>query len=188
MINPTAMGALELTGVSYTLGDPWGMGSPAVTDLAGLGMPVYYVDGTQPTKGLGKYELSGGEWITVSAPWWVSPLYLDAPSNVNAGEPFAITVDNIAEGSQAKRRGDVEMISHMTPPIVVAGLYGNFTNLAQTAYNYNQVLNATVKENYKDEIIAGCEADHLDEDLEVNLTELSSDPEAFDEFVDELEH
>ncbi len=91
--NPTAMGALELTGVSYTLGDPWGMGSPAVTDLAGLGMPVYYVDGTQPTKGLDKYELSGGEWITVSAPWWVSPLYLDAPSNVNAGEPFTITVE-----------------------------------------------------------------------------------------------
>ncbi|MEA2045359.1 MAG: cobaltochelatase subunit CobN [Euryarchaeota archaeon] len=101
---------------------------------------------------------------------------------------YPYIVDNIAEGSQAKRRGGAEMISHMTPPIVVAGLYGNFTNLAQTAYNYNQVLNATVKENYKDEIIAGCEADHLDEDLAVNLTELSSDPEAFDEFVDELEH
>jgi len=59
--NPTAMGALELTGVSYTPGDPWGMGSQAVTDLAGFGMPVYYVDGAMPIVGLDQYDLNGGE-------------------------------------------------------------------------------------------------------------------------------
>ncbi|MEA2045362.1 MAG: prenyltransferase/squalene oxidase repeat-containing protein [Euryarchaeota archaeon] len=92
--NPTAMGALELTGVSYTLGDPWGMGSPAVTDLAGFGMPVYYVDGSMPLVGLDQYYLSGGEWITVSAPYTVPPLYLDAPGDVKKGETFQIKVES----------------------------------------------------------------------------------------------
>lgn len=101
---------------------------------------------------------------------------------------YPYIVDNIAEGAQAKRRGDAVMITHMTPPIVSSDLYGNFTNLAKTAYNYQQVLNATVKENYKQEILAQCMVDHLDEDLGVNLTEISSDPVTFDEFVDELEH
>ncbi|MHC1630870.1 MAG: cobaltochelatase subunit CobN [Methanotrichaceae archaeon] len=101
---------------------------------------------------------------------------------------YPYIVDNIAEGSQAKRRGDAVMITHMTPAIVASGLYGNLTNLAETANNYNQVLNATVKVNYKETIIAQCEETHLDEDLEVNLTELSSDPEAFDDFMVELEN
>jgi len=101
---------------------------------------------------------------------------------------YPYIVDNIAEGSQAKRRGNAVMITHLTPPIVASGLYGNFTNLAETAFNYNQVENATVKALYKEDIVAQCEDMHLDEDLEANLTELYSDPEAFDEFVDELEH
>jgi len=101
---------------------------------------------------------------------------------------YPYIVDNIAEGSQAKRRGDAVMITHLTPPIVASGLYGNFTNLADTAFNYNEVENATVKELYKEEIIAGCLEMHLDEDLEVNLTELVLDPVKFDEFVDVLEH
>ncbi|MBN1322954.1 MAG: cobaltochelatase subunit CobN [Methanotrichaceae archaeon] len=101
---------------------------------------------------------------------------------------YPYIVDNIAEGSQAKRRGDAVMITHLTPPIVASGLYGNFTNLAETAFNYNNVENATVKALYKEDIIAQCEEMHLDEDLGVNLSELSSDPEAFDDFIDELEH
>jgi len=101
---------------------------------------------------------------------------------------YPYIVDNIAEGSQAKRRGDAVMITHLTPPIVASGLYGNFTNLAETALNYHQVENASVKALYKEEIIARCEEMHLDEDLDKNLSELAGDPEAFDGFVDELEH
>ncbi len=82
------------------------------------------------------------------------------------------------------------MITHLTPPIVASGLYGNFTNLAETAFNYNQVDNASVKTLYREEIIAQCEEMHLDEDLGANLTEILSDPdpELLDEFVDELAH
>ena len=101
---------------------------------------------------------------------------------------YPYIVDNIAEGSQAKRRGDAVMITHLTPPIVATGLYGNFTNLAKTAFEYGQVENASVKEKYGEEILLQCRDLHLDEDLDVDLEEVSSDPAAFDEFVDELEH
>ncbi|MGB3944946.1 MAG: DUF11 domain-containing protein, partial [Methanothrix sp.] len=96
--NPTALGALEAAGVSYTLGDPWGMGSPAVTDLAGLGMPVYYVDGVSPSVGLDQYLLSDGDWITVSAPYDVYSLKMTAPDEVAIGDlsenPFKIKVES----------------------------------------------------------------------------------------------
>jgi len=100
---------------------------------------------------------------------------------------YPYIVDNIAEGTQAKRRGDAVMITHLTPPIVASGLYGNLTNLARTAYNYNHVENATVKEKYMEEILTQSRELHLDEDLGVDLEQISSDPAAFDEFVGELE-
>ena len=96
--NPTAMGALEVTGVLYTLADPWGMGSRAVTDLAGRGMPVYYVDGVSPSVGLDEYYLTEGDWIAVSAPYDVYPLRMTAPDEVAIGDPsenpFRIKVES----------------------------------------------------------------------------------------------
>ena len=89
--NPTAMGALELTGVSYSLSEwSWGL---FVSDVAGHGAPSFYVDGGQAPVGLDQYYLDGGEWITVSAPWSVSPLYLDAPNDAAVGEAFDIKVE-----------------------------------------------------------------------------------------------
>ena len=98
--NPTALGALEVTGVPYTIGDPWGMGSPAVTDLDGRGMPVYYVDGVSPSVGLDQYFLTDGDWICVSAPYTVNSLRmtnsmdvsLHPPDEVVVGDPFKIKV------------------------------------------------------------------------------------------------
>ena len=89
--NPTAMGALELTGVSYSLSEwSWGL---FVSDVAGFGAPSFYVDGGLAPVGLDQYYLDGGEWITVSAPWSVSPLYLDAPNDAAVGEAFDIKVE-----------------------------------------------------------------------------------------------
>lgn len=101
---------------------------------------------------------------------------------------YPYIVDNIPEGSQAKRRGSAVIITHLTPPIVASGLYGNLTNLAETAFGYLQVENATVKQRYGEEILLQCRELHLDEDLGVDLEEVFSDPQAFDEFVDELFH
>jgi cobaltochelatase CobN len=101
---------------------------------------------------------------------------------------YPYIVDNIAEGSQAKRRGSAVIVTHLTPPIVATGLYGNFTNLAETAFAYLQVENASVKQKYGEEILLQCRELHLDEDLGVDLEEISSDPQAFDEFVEEVSH
>ncbi|MGB3944377.1 MAG: cobaltochelatase subunit CobN, partial [Methanothrix sp.] len=101
---------------------------------------------------------------------------------------YPYIVDNIPEGAQAKRRGSAVIITHLTPPIVASGLYGNLTNLAETAFGYLQVENASVKQKYGEEILLQCRELHLDEDLGVDLDEVSSDPQAFDEFVDELSH
>lgn len=89
--NPTAMGALELTGVLYSLSSwSWGL---YVSDVASYGTPSFYVDGSLADVGLDQYYLSGDEWITVSAPYTVTPLYLDAPEDASVGKSFEITVE-----------------------------------------------------------------------------------------------
>jgi uncharacterized repeat protein (TIGR01451 family) len=89
--NPTAMGALELTGKSYSLSSwSWGL---YVSDVAGYGSPSFYVDGSLADVGLDQYYLNGDEWITVSAPYTVTPLYLDAPDDAFVGESFEVKVE-----------------------------------------------------------------------------------------------
>ncbi|MCX8207816.1 MAG: cobaltochelatase subunit CobN, partial [Methanothrix sp.] len=99
---------------------------------------------------------------------------------------YPYIVDNIAEGTQAKRRGDAVMISHLTPPIVAAGLYGNLSDLKESIYEYRNVLNESVKNEYRGKILETCSELHLDEDLGANLSALQ-EPDAFEEFLPELE-
>ncbi|MBN1322950.1 MAG: DUF11 domain-containing protein [Methanotrichaceae archaeon] len=88
--NPTAMGALDRTGVLYSLSQwDWGL---FVSDVAGYGSPSFYLDGELSPVGLDQSYLNGEEWITVSAPYTVSPLYLDAPSGCLVGEAFNVLV------------------------------------------------------------------------------------------------
>jgi len=101
---------------------------------------------------------------------------------------YPYIVDNIAEGTQAKRRGSATMVTHMTPPIVAAGLYGNLTNLLVKTSDYlADSGDATVKEECRETITAECEKLHLDDDLDVkvNLTDMT-DAEFYN-FVVELE-
>ena len=100
---------------------------------------------------------------------------------------YPYIVDNIAEGTQAKRRGDAVMITHLTPPIVASGLYGNLTNLAEMVFQYKSVQNASVKEGYMKQIINTSQEMHLDEDLQVDAANISANETAFDQFADELE-
>ncbi len=99
---------------------------------------------------------------------------------------YPYIVDNIAEGTQAKRRGSATIITHMTPPIVAAGLYGNYTNLLKTTSDYLAAGgDVAVKEACKETITSECEELHLDDDLNVNLTNLTN--ATFYDFVVELE-
>jgi cobaltochelatase CobN len=100
---------------------------------------------------------------------------------------YPYIVDNIAEGTQAKRRGDAVMITHLTPPIVASGLYGNLTNLAEMVFLYKSVQNASVKLGYMEQILNISRKMHLDEDLQVDAANISANQTAFDRFADELE-
>ena len=106
---------------------------------------------------------------------------------------YPYIVDNIAEGTQAKRRGSATMITHLTPPIVASGLYGNYTNLQQTINDYYLAAGDNVsQEGYRDDIIATYLELCLNETYlndTMNVTELNAttaDDPAFKEFVSEL--
>ncbi|HNX39754.1 MAG TPA: cobaltochelatase subunit CobN [Methanothrix sp.] len=129
----------------------------------------------------GTQEWLPGKECGISRDDWPALLIQDLPV------VYPYIVDNIAEGTQAKRRGDAVMITHLTPPIVASGLYGNLTNLAETVYQYKSVDNASVKEVYRREIINVSLEMHLDEDLEVDLLNISSNETDFNRFADDLE-
>ncbi len=98
---------------------------------------------------------------------------------------YPYIVDNIAEGTQAKRRGSATMITHLTPPIVAAGLYGNLTSLLETVSLYMaDGVDENVRDAYKKTIISECNELHLNETLRVNLTTM--DNTTFDAFAVEL--
>lgn len=132
---------------------------------------------------LGKHGTQ--EWLpgregVVGGDDWPALLVQDVPV------VYPYIVDNIAEGTQAKRRGDAVMISHLTPPIVAAGLYGNLSDLMESIYEYRNVLNESVKNEYRRKILDTCKDIHLDEDLGANLSVLQ-ELSAFEEFLPELE-
>ncbi|MHC1575368.1 MAG: cobaltochelatase subunit CobN [Candidatus Methanogasteraceae archaeon] len=100
---------------------------------------------------------------------------------------YPYIMNGIAEGTQAKRRGSATMITHLTPPIVAAGLYGNLTNLLETVSLYSDpTINNTVKQECKNIIIAECMELHLDEDIGVDPDAIAGDGTAFNLFVGEL--
>ncbi|MDM7934290.1 MAG: cobaltochelatase subunit CobN, partial [Methanothrix sp.] len=129
----------------------------------------------------GTQEWLPGKECGISCDDWPALLIQDLPV------VYPYIVDNIAEGTQAKRRGDAVMITHLTPPIVASGLYGNLTNLAEMVFEYKSVQNASVKEGYKRQIVNISREMHLDEDLKVDLLNTSANSSSFDRFVDDLE-
>ena len=129
----------------------------------------------------GTQEWLPGKECGISRDDWPALLVQDLPV------VYPYIVDNIAEGTQAKRRGDAVMITHLTPPIVASGLYGNLTNLAETVFQYKSVENASVKEGYRNQIINISREMHLDEDLEADLQNISANETQFSNYADDLE-
>jgi hypothetical protein len=90
--NPTVLGALAATGLTYFLADLDGSGSPAVSDLEGYGAAIYFVDGARQDDPIGEYNLTDDECVVISAPDTVLPLRLTAPEDVVEGTAFTIQV------------------------------------------------------------------------------------------------
>lgn len=49
---------------------------------------------------------------------------------------YPYIMDNVGEGTQAKRRGNAVIIDHLTPPIVTAGIYGDLATMDEKINNY----------------------------------------------------
>lgn len=64
---------------------------------------------------------------------------------------YPYIMDNLGEGTQAKRRGNAVIVDHLTPPIIAAGLYGDLLALHEKIHTYETV-NGTLKEEYRKSI------------------------------------
>ena len=51
---------------------------------------------------------------------------------------YPYIMDNVGEGTQAKRRGNAVIIDHLTPPIVESGLYGDLATMRDKIESYQK--------------------------------------------------
>ncbi|WAI01743.1 cobaltochelatase subunit CobN [Methanogenium organophilum] len=96
---------------------------------------------------------------------------------------YPYIMDGLGEGTQAKRRGNAVIIDHLTPPIVAAGLYGDFSTLHEKIHAYSAT-NITVKEEYRKSITTLYQEMNINATLDCSVDEIEamSDDE-FSEFI-----
>lgn len=115
----------------------------------------------------GTLEWLPGKQVGLDGRSWPEALIQDFPN------AYIYIVDNVGEGTQAKRRSYSVVVDHMTPPFVPAGLYGNYSNLHQSIHNYllaKENNNTLLMEEYKDTGIQIINDTHIDADLDLNIS------------------
>jgi cobaltochelatase CobN len=98
---------------------------------------------------------------------WPVILMQDLPN------PYIYIMDNIGEGTQAKRRGMADIVDHLTPPIVASGLYGNLSTLHQKIHTYLST-SGPLKLKYRETITELYENLNLSEDMGVSVADLGA--------------
>ncbi|HDM36957.1 MAG TPA: cobaltochelatase subunit CobN, partial [Candidatus Syntrophoarchaeum butanivorans] len=78
---------------------------------------------------------------------------------------YPYIMDNVGEGTQAKRRGQAVIVDHLTPPIVAGGLYGDLSLRHERIHRYLSAENTTLKGEYRETITGLYENLTLSEDL-----------------------
>ncbi|WP_440946045.1 cobaltochelatase subunit CobN [Methanosarcina sp. T3] len=118
----------------------------------------------------------------------------DYPSLMVAETPvvYPYIMDNVGEGTQAKRRGNTVIIDHLTPPIVEAGLYGDLATMHEKIHNYEDAKDDNETEMmalYRNSTIQLYNNLSLGEDLGVSTDELSAmTGNEFGSFLDNVLH
>ena len=99
---------------------------------------------------------------------------------------YPYVMDGMGEGMQAKRRGNAVIIDHLIPPVISAGLYGNYSLLSSdiTYYQTSLTSEESLKEAYLQEIINLTIELELDEQVNMSLAENN---ETTDDFLEELD-
>ena len=123
--------------------------------------------------------LPGKEFCLLSDEW---------PALMNGDIPvvYPYIMDGMGEGMQAKRRGNAVIVDHLIPPVLSAGLYGNYSTLSSEITSYqtsNAELNST-KEAHLQDIINLTIGLGLDEQVNMSLAENN---ETIDAFLEELD-
>jgi len=102
---------------------------------------------------------------------------------------YPYIMDNVGEGTQAKRRGNAVMIDHLTPPIVSSGLYDEFLALADKIASYESAIDPALKQSYRKSIVELYDSLGLVLDLNVTVSQLTDMNEAeFGDFLDTKLH
>ncbi len=97
---------------------------------------------------------------------------------------YPYEMDNVGEGTQAKRRGNAVIVDHLTPPIESSGLYGNLSELHQKIHLYVDTTEPRLKEEYRQSLLDLCEGMGIDEDVNFSVEELrEAKLEEFEELV-----
>ncbi len=126
-------------------------------------------------------EWTPGKQVGLDNTSWPDVLLSDIP------HPYIYVMDNVGEGTQAKRRGYATIIDHLTPALIPGELYGNLSEIYERIdlYRDAKANNKTLlMQQYREEILQLAKAEHLDRDLNVTLDGMS-DAE-FEAFLGEL--
>ncbi|WP_319506858.1 cobaltochelatase subunit CobN [uncultured Methanolobus sp.] len=118
----------------------------------------------------------------------------DYPSLMVAETPviYPYIMDNVGEGTQAKRRGNAVIIDHLTPPIIQAGLYGELQTMHDKIHEYLEAKDDGETEMaalYRNTIIQLYDNLTMGEDLGVTTENLTAMPDnEFENFADTTLH
>ena len=126
-------------------------------------------------------EWTPGKQVGLDNTSWPDALLFDVP------HPYIYVMDNVGEGTQAKRRGYSTIIDHLTPALIPGELYGNLSEIYERIdlYRDAKTNNKTLlMQQYREEITQLVKAERLERDLNVTI-EGMSDAE-FETFLDDL--
>ncbi|MDP2217701.1 MAG: cobaltochelatase subunit CobN [Methanolobus sp.] len=118
----------------------------------------------------------------------------DYPSIMVAETPviYPYIMDNVGEGTQAKRRGNAVIIDHLTPAITEAGLYGELAEIHEKIHNYKDAKSKSetaMMALYRNRTIELYDSISLEDDLEVTSAELQAmTDDEFEYFLDAVLH
>jgi cobaltochelatase CobN len=90
----------------------------------------------------GSFEFLPGKQVAQSSKDWSDALIGDMPHG------YVYVINNIGEAMMAKRRGYAVMLSHLTPPFMSSGLYGDLNTLHDKMHHY---LLPDIRENLRQE-------------------------------------
>jgi cobaltochelatase CobN len=105
---------------------------------------------------------------------------------------YPYIMDNVGEGTQAKRRGNAVIIDHLTPPITGAGIYGDLATIHEKIHNYEVAAGGNdiaMMALYRNSIIELYENLSMEHDLNVTPDELGTmTDDEFENFVGNTVH